>query len=91
MLLLAQWPAYLSYILSFLTVPIMWINRHRMLRYMRRVDNSFLLPAGLLLLFITLAPFPLRAGGIHRAPRSQDGGDGLQRRVHLYPRTTGRR
>ena len=56
--LLAQWPAYLSYVLSFLAVLIMWINHHRMFRYIRRVDNTFLLLNGLLLLFVTLAPFP---------------------------------
>jgi uncharacterized membrane protein len=56
--LLAQWPSYLSYVLSFLTVLIMWTNHHRMFLYIRRVDNSFLLLNGLLLLFITLAPFP---------------------------------
>jgi uncharacterized membrane protein len=56
--LLAQWPSYLSYVLSFLTVLIMWTNHHRMFLYIRRVDNMFLLLNGLLLLFITLAPFP---------------------------------
>ena len=56
--LLAQWPSYLSYVLSFITVLIMWTNHHRMFRYIRRVDNTFLLLNGVLLLFITLAPFP---------------------------------
>jgi uncharacterized membrane protein len=56
--LLAQWPAYLSYVLSFLTVLIMWANHHEMFRHIRRVDDTFLLLNGLLLLFITLAPFP---------------------------------
>jgi uncharacterized membrane protein len=56
--LLAQWPSYLSYVLSFLTVLIMWANHHKMFLYIRRVDNSFLLLNGFLLLFITLAPFP---------------------------------
>lgn len=56
--LLAQWPAYLSYVLSFLTVLVMWANHHEMFRHIRRVDDRFLLLNGLLLLFITLAPFP---------------------------------
>ena len=56
--LLAQWPAYLSYVLSFLTVLVMWANHHEMFRHIRRVDDTFLLLNGLLLLFITLAPFP---------------------------------
>jgi uncharacterized membrane protein len=56
--LLAQWPAYLSYVLSFLTVLVMWTNHHKMFRHIRRIDNTFLLLNGLLLLFITLAPFP---------------------------------
>lgn len=56
--LLTQWPSYLSYVLSFLTVLIMCTNHHRMFLYIRRVDNMFLLLNGVLLLFITLAPFP---------------------------------
>ena len=56
--LLAQWPAYLAYLISFLTVLIMWVNHHRMFRNIRRTDHSFMMLNGLLLMWVTLVPFP---------------------------------
>lgn len=53
-----QWPAYLSYTLSFVTILIMWINHHRMFRHIRRTDHAFLILNGLLLMTVTLVPFP---------------------------------
>jgi uncharacterized membrane protein len=58
--LLKQWPAYLAYLISFLFVLVMWINHHTLFRYIRRSDHTLLLLNGLLLLFITLVPFPTR-------------------------------
>ena len=56
--LLAQWPAYLAYLISFLTILIMWINHHLLFRQIARTDHTFLLLNGLLLLAITVVPFP---------------------------------
>ncbi len=56
--LLHQWPVYVSYVLSFATVLIMWANHHRMFRLIRRSNHVFLMLNGLLLMFITLVPFP---------------------------------
>ncbi|GAC1428424.1 MAG: hypothetical protein NVSMB65_01650 [Chloroflexota bacterium] len=55
--LLAQWPAYLAYVLSFLTILIMWVNHHALFLLIRRTDHLFLLLNGLLLLVITATPF----------------------------------
>ena len=55
--LLDQWPTYLAYGLSFLTILIMWINHHALFRLIRRTDHLFLLINGLLLLIITTYPF----------------------------------
>ncbi|GAC1355958.1 MAG: TMEM175 family protein [Herpetosiphon sp.] len=55
--LLAQWPVYLAYTLSFLSILIMWVNHHGLFRLIRRTDHSFLLLNGLLLLIITATPF----------------------------------
>jgi len=56
--LLAQWPVYLSYLLSFLTVLIMWMNHHKIFLHIRRSDHPFLLLNGLLLMGVTFVPFP---------------------------------
>lgn len=56
--LLAQWPAYGAFLVSFLTILIMWMNHHAIFKYVRRSDNLFLLLNGLLLLCVTLIPFP---------------------------------
>jgi uncharacterized membrane protein len=54
----AQWPTYLSYLISFLTVLIMWMNHHKLFRHIQRSDHMFLLLNGLLLMGVTIVPFP---------------------------------
>jgi uncharacterized membrane protein len=56
--LLSQWPVDLSYLLSFLTVLIMWMNHHKLFLHIRRSDHPFLLLNGLLLMGVTVVPFP---------------------------------
>jgi uncharacterized membrane protein len=56
--LLAQWPAYLAYVISFMTVLIMWVNHHKLFLHIRRVDHVFLVLNGLLLMGVTAVPFP---------------------------------
>jgi uncharacterized membrane protein len=55
--LLHNWPHYLAYLLSFLTILIMWVNHHSIFRFIRRSDHRFLLLNGLLLMVITTIPF----------------------------------
>ncbi len=52
-----QWPTYLAYALSFLTILIMWLNHHTLFQLIRRADDIFLLLNGLLLMVITAIPF----------------------------------
>src|SRR6266478_238687 len=56
--LLSQWSVYLAYIISFIFILIMWINHHRMFEHIVRSDSTFMLLNGLLLLGITVVPFP---------------------------------
>jgi uncharacterized membrane protein len=56
--LIRQWPVYASYLLSFITVLIMWTNHHKLFGLIRRSNHTFLMINGLLLMFITLVPFP---------------------------------
>lgn len=52
-----QWPVYLTYIVSFLTILVMWINHHALFKMIRRTDHTFLLLNGGLLLLVTAVPF----------------------------------
>ena len=40
--LATQWPSYAAFVISFLTIGIIWINHHAMVRRLRRVDLSIL-------------------------------------------------
>jgi uncharacterized membrane protein len=55
--LLDQWPTYLAYALSFLTILVMWINHHNLFRLIGKTDHVFLLLNGLLLMVVTSIPF----------------------------------
>ena len=55
--LLAQWPMYLAYLLSFGTIFIIWVNHHRMFNVVRRSDSRFLYLNGMLLFLVSLIPF----------------------------------
>ncbi len=55
--LLAQWPVYLAFTMSFLTILIMWINHHRIFGLIKRNDDKFLILNGLLLFAVTIVPF----------------------------------
>jgi uncharacterized membrane protein len=37
-----QWPSYAAYVVSFLTIGVIWINHHAMLRRVQTVDHSAL-------------------------------------------------
>jgi uncharacterized membrane protein len=52
-----QWPSYVAYAVSFLTIGIIWINHHAMIRRLATVNHSVLSLNLLLLLFVALLPF----------------------------------
>jgi uncharacterized membrane protein len=56
--LLRLWPAYLGYLISFLTIGIMWVNHHSMFVLIRRTDRYFLLLSVFFLMCIAFLPFP---------------------------------
>jgi uncharacterized membrane protein len=53
----AQWPSYVAYAVSFLTIGIIWINHHAMIRRLKAVDHEILTLNLLLLLTVGLLPF----------------------------------
>ncbi|PYO73646.1 MAG: DUF1211 domain-containing protein, partial [Gemmatimonadetes bacterium] len=56
--LLALWPSYIAFLMSFIVILIMWVNHHELLRMVRSVNYPFLFANGLLLLTVTFVPFP---------------------------------
>ena len=56
--LIHQWPSYVAFLISFGTILILWVNHHRLFTLIRRSDNGLLMFNGLLLLTITIVPFP---------------------------------
>lgn len=55
--LLRQWPSYMAFITSFVTVLIMWVNHHGVFRLIRKTSTRLLFANGLLLLLTTAVPF----------------------------------
>jgi uncharacterized membrane protein len=56
--LLEQWPVFMAYLVSFCTILIMWVSHHRLFNQIRRIDTAFLYINGILLLFVSVMPFP---------------------------------
>lgn len=56
--LAAEWPLFVAYLISFAFILIMWVNHHWMFQHIVRIDSTFMLLNGLLLLGVTLVPFP---------------------------------
>jgi uncharacterized membrane protein len=55
--LLAQWPSYAAYVISFFTIGIIWINHHSAFSRLRSVDHSILIWNLALLLTVGILPF----------------------------------
>lgn len=56
--LLAQWPSYAAYAISFVTILVIWVNHHTTLDAMRTFDRALLFLNGFLLLTVAAIPFP---------------------------------
>ena len=56
--LLGQWPQLVTYIASFLTVGVVWVNHHTIFRNLRTVDRTIQFINLVLLLTVVLVPYP---------------------------------
>src|ERR1700735_2990868 len=52
--LLGNWPQYAAYVVSFLTIGIIWINHHAMISRLRAADHPILILNLLLLMSIAV-------------------------------------
>jgi uncharacterized membrane protein len=67
--LLAIWPSYIAYAVSFVTIGIIWSNHHTVMAQLGRVDRTFLMQNILLLLCVAFLPFPTRLVAEHLRDR----------------------
>jgi uncharacterized membrane protein len=63
--LLREWPAYSAFLLSFLSILIMWFNHHKLFNYIRKVDSPLLYLNGFLLMIICAVPWPTALAAEH--------------------------
>jgi len=68
------WPAYMAYVVSFLTIGIMWLNHHTMLSQVTRVNRTVLVLNLFLLMGVVAIPFPTALVASHLT--GSDGGGG---------------
>ena len=52
------WPQYAAYVVSFLTIGIMWMNHHTLFGHVRLIDRPLLVLDLLLLMGVVAIPFP---------------------------------
>lgn len=53
-----QWPSYAAYVVSFLTIGIMWVNHHHMFTLIERTTHTFLMLNVVFLMTIAAIPWP---------------------------------
>jgi uncharacterized membrane protein len=67
--LLAIWPSYIAYAVSFVTIGIIWSNHHTVMAQLGRVDRTFLMQNVVLLMCAAFLPFPTRLVAEHLRDR----------------------
>lgn len=61
--LLAQWPIYLAYVISFINVLLAWIGHHSLFKLLHKTSNFIMVTNGLLMMLVALVPFPTKTLG----------------------------
>ncbi|HEX9235220.1 MAG TPA: TMEM175 family protein [Actinomycetota bacterium] len=60
-----QWPSYAAYVVSFLTIGIIWVNHHHMFTLIERTNHTFLMLNVLFLMAIAAIPWPTALVAAH--------------------------
>lgn len=63
--LVRQWPSYAAYVVSFLTIGIIWVNHHHLFTVVNRTDNTFLVLNVVFLMTIAALPWPTALVAAH--------------------------
>jgi uncharacterized membrane protein len=70
----SAWPQYAAYVVSFLTIGIMWMNHHTLFGHVRRIDRPLLVFNLLLLMGVVAIPFPTALIAEHLRDHKGTGG-----------------
>jgi uncharacterized membrane protein len=68
------WPQYAAYVVSFLTIGIMWMNHHTLFGHVRLIDRPLLILNLLLLMGVVAIPFPTALVAEHLTGPTNSGG-----------------
>jgi uncharacterized membrane protein len=68
------WPQYAAYVVSFLTIGIMWMNHHVLFSHIRLVDRPLMVLNLLLLMGVVAIPFPTALVAEHLTGPNASGG-----------------
>ena len=66
------WPGYVSYVISFVTIGIMWANHHGIFRLISTASHGLVVANLFLLLCVAFLPFPTKVLGEHLAHAGAD-------------------
>ena len=55
--LIKEWPSYAAYVISFVTILVIWVNHHSTIDALRAIDRSLLYLNGFLLMTVAVIPF----------------------------------
>ena len=58
--LLCSWPSYVAYVVSFLTIGIIWVNHHTVMDQIDHADRTLLMLTVGFLMIVAFIPFPTR-------------------------------
>jgi uncharacterized membrane protein len=72
--LASAWPQYAAYVVSFMTIGIMWANHHTLFGHIRLVDRPLIVLNLLLLMGIVAIPFPTALIAEHLTGPDRSGG-----------------
>jgi uncharacterized membrane protein len=72
------WPSYVAYMVSFITIGIIWVNHHAIMDQVARCDRTFLVVNVFFLMVVAFIPFPTRLVAQHLR------GDGAEAAAFAY-------
>jgi len=70
----SAWPQYAAYVVSFLTIGIMWMNHHTLFGHVRLIDRPLLVLNLFLLMGVVAIPFPTALVAEHLTGPHKSGG-----------------
>ena len=59
------WPSYIGYVVSFLTIGMLWMNHHAMMQHASQANSTFKLLNVALLMCVAFYPYPTRLIAAH--------------------------